>query len=172
MRRIALVVLLCPVMAFAGRPKPCVDVSVAPQYLNKDICISAHIYDVVMLGNGMSFMDVCPPSTPDVECRFTIVSLKADREAVGELEKYRGTDVHVRGIVEQMHGRAGMVLSHARQFTGGPPQFRANPRLLRGFGGEMERGPVGDPNLRAQGGRRAFMNSRDQVPAGGKAQAK
>ena len=40
---------------------------------------------------------------------------------------------HVRGIVQPMHGRAGMVLSHARQFYGGPPKFKPNPLLIRGF---------------------------------------
>jgi hypothetical protein len=70
--------------------------------------------------------------------------------------------VQVRGMVQPMHGRAGMVLSHARQFNGGPPKFRPNPRLARGFNAEQNRPPVNDPNLRSQGSGRAFMNTRDQ----------
>jgi hypothetical protein len=85
-----------------------------------------------------------------------------DRDQVGELRKYRDMDVHVRGIVRPMHGRAGMVLSHARQFYGGPPKFRPNPKLIRGFGADESRPAISDPNLRSQGGRRAFMNSLDQ----------
>jgi hypothetical protein len=81
---------------------------------------------------------------------------------VGELRKYRDMDVHVRGIVRSMHGRAGMVVSHARQFYGGPPKFRPNPKLLRGFNADQERPAVNDPSQRSQGGHRAFMNSRDQ----------
>jgi hypothetical protein len=61
-----------------------------------------------------------------------------------------------------MHGRSGMVLSHARQFYGGAPKFRPNPKLLHGFSGEQARPPIADPNLRPHGGHRAFMNSRDQ----------
>ena len=57
-----------------------------------------------------------------------------------------------------------MVLSHARQFNGGPPKFKPNPMLVHGFNAEQDRPPVSDPNLRSQGGRRAFMNSRDQEP--------
>jgi len=60
-------------------------------------------------------------------------------------------DVEIRGIVQPMHGRAGMVLSHARQFHGGPPKFRPNPLLARGFDAEQERPPVNDPNLRRPG---------------------
>jgi hypothetical protein len=71
-------------------------------------------------------------------------------------------DVEVRGIVQPMHGRAGMVLSHARQFYGGPPKFKPNPRLVRGFTADQGRPPVNDPNLRNQGAGRSFMNSRDQ----------
>ena len=62
-----------------------------------------------------------------------------------------------------MHGRAGMLLSHARQFHGGLPRFRPNPLLTRGFSAEQQSPPLNDPNLRSQGGRRAFMNTRDQV---------
>jgi hypothetical protein len=90
------------------------------------------------------------------------VSLWEDHDEVGELRKYRDMDVHIRGIVRPMHGRAGMVLSHARQFYGGPPKFRPNPMLARGFNAEQSRPPVSDPNLRSQSGGRAFMNSRDQ----------
>ena len=71
-------------------------------------------------------------------------------------------DVRVRGVVQPMHGRNGMMLSHARQFFGGPPKFKPNPKLLRGFSGEQAKPTVADPNLRAHGGHRAFMNSRDQ----------
>jgi hypothetical protein len=148
--------------AFAAPPKPCVSAEEAGKYLNKDLCVSAHIYDLVQLPDGTRFLDVCSPDTPDEKCRFTIVSLWEDHDEVGELRKYKDADVHIRGIVRPMHGRAGMVLSHARQFYGGPPRFRPNPLLARGFNGEESRPPLHDPNLRAQGGRRAFMNTRDQ----------
>jgi hypothetical protein len=61
-----------------------------------------------------------------------------------------------------MHGRAGMVLSHARQFNGGPPKFKPNPKLARGFNAEQDRPPVNDPNLRSQGSHRAFMKTINQ----------
>jgi hypothetical protein len=114
------------------------------------------------LPDGTRFLDICSPDTPDEKCPFTIVSLKDDRGEVGELRKYRNMDVHVRGIVQPMRGRTGIMLSHARQFYGGPPTFRPNPRLIRGFDGEAGRPPVNDPNLRPHGGHRGFMDSRDQ----------
>jgi hypothetical protein len=148
----------------SGKQRSCVPVDEAFKILSKDVCVAAHVYEVVELSDGTRFLDVCAPDTTDANCRFTIVSLGEDRNEVGELSKYRDMDVHIRGIVEPMHGRAGMVLSHARQFYGGPPKFKPNPRLARGFTGEQERPPIGDPNLRSQGGHRGFMNSRDQVP--------
>jgi hypothetical protein len=36
--------------------------------------------------------------------------------------------------------------------------------LAHGFNAGQERPAISDPNLRSQGGRRAFMNSRDQEP--------
>ena len=147
---------------FASHPKSCITAEEAAKITNKDLCINVHVYDVVELQDGTRFLDVCSPETPDVQCSFTIVSLREDREEVGELRKYRDSDVHVRGIVQPMHGRSGMVLSHARQFYGGPPKFKPNSKLLHGFAGEQAKPPVADPNLRPQGGHRAFMNSRDQ----------
>lgn len=151
-----------PALALAAREKPCVPADEATRLLNKDVCVTAHVYDVVELPDGTRFLDVCTPETPDERCRFTVVSRWADREEVGELRKYRDMDVHIRGIVRPMHGRAGIVVSHARQFYGGPPKFRPNPKLVRGFSAEESRPAVNDPNLRSQGGRRGFMNSRDQ----------
>jgi hypothetical protein len=160
-RPVVLLVLVLPLAALAG-PKPCMTAEQALRRTDKDVCVTAHIYDVVELPDGTRFLDVCSPDTSDEACRFTIVSLWEDREEVGELRKYRDMDVQVRGIVRPMHGRAGMVLSHARQFSGGPPKFKPNPKLVRGFSADQDRPPVRDPNLRSQGGGRSFMNSRDQ----------
>jgi len=159
--------LVCLVLAaswpaVAAAKKPCVTADEASKLVNKDVCVTAHVYDVVELPDGTRFLDVCAPQTPDEACRFTIVSLREDRGEVGELRKYRDMNVQVRGIVQPMHGRAGMVLSHARQFSGGPPKFRPNPMLARGFNAEQSRPPINDPNLRSQGAGRAFMNTRDQ----------
>jgi hypothetical protein len=161
---LAAAALCAPTAAFAASPKSCVSAERAAHMLNKDICVAAHIYDVVQLSDGTRFLDVCSPQTPDDQCRFTIVSLREDLGDVGELEKFRNADVQVRGMVQAMHGRAGMILSHARQFYGGPPKFKPNPLLARGFNGEQDRAPLNDPNLHAQGGRRAFMNTREQEP--------
>jgi hypothetical protein len=162
---LVLFTLASPLLGLAAAPKLCVPIDQASKLLNKDICISAHIYDVVELPDGTRFLDVCTPQTTDDACRFTIISLREDHIEVGELRKYRDMDVQVRGIVQPMHGRAGMVLSHARQFYGGPPKFKPNPRLARGFSAEQSRPPINDPNLRSQGSGRAFMNTRDQEAA-------
>ena len=130
--------------------------------LNKDVCVTAHVYDVVQLPDGTRFLDTCTPDTPDEQCRFTIVSLWEDHDEVGELRKYRDANVNIRGLVRPLRGRSEIVLSHARQFSGGPPKFRPNPRLVHGFNGEQERPAISDPNLRMHGGHRAFMNQRNQ----------
>ncbi|MFY9855232.1 MAG: hypothetical protein WAK26_15275 [Terracidiphilus sp.] len=165
LRRVACVVLfvaVLPGLAFAGKQKPCVTADEATGLVNKDVCVTAHVYDVVELPDGTRFLDVCTPETTDEKCKFTIVSLWEDRDDVGELNKYRNMNVQIRGIVRPMHGRAGMVLSHARQFYGGPPKFKPNPLLARGFSADESRPPINDPNLRSQGGRRAFMNTKDK----------
>jgi hypothetical protein len=158
----AALIFFVPAFCFGGKPKHFVPAGEASKMLNKDVCVSAHIYEVVRLADGTRFLDVCAPETPDASCRFTIVSFAADRDTVGDLAAYRDRNVDIRGLVRPMNGRAGIVLSHVRQFSGGPPRFRPNPMLLRGFNADAERPPVSDPNLRTHGRGRTFMNSRDQ----------
>lgn len=149
-----------PLPALAAARKPCVTPEQAYKMVNKDVCVTAHVYDVVQLSDGTRFLDVCTPQTPDDACHFTVVSLWEDHSQVGGLEKYRNKNVQIRGIVQPMHGRAGMVLSRTRQFSGGPPKFSPNPLLADGFNANRSLPPVNDPNLHSQGGHRGFMSSR------------
>src|ERR1700722_15711213 len=103
--RHAVLIACAPALGFAAKSRQCVPADQAAQQLNKDICISAHIYDVVQLPDGTRYLDVCSPQTPDDQCRFTVVSLPADRTEVGELTKYRDANVQIRGIVSPLHGR-------------------------------------------------------------------
>jgi hypothetical protein len=130
--------------------------------LSQDICVSAHVFAVVELEDGTRFLDVCPSDQPDEQCRFTFVSLHADREEVGDLRKYRDQEVQVRGVVRVTRGRMGIQISHVRQFSGGPEKFRPNPKLLRDFNGQSDRMPVRDPNLASSGRHRSFMNPSDK----------
>ena len=159
---VVLMVLVVPMLANCEKQKLCLSADEASHVVNKEVCVSAHVYDVVQSPDGTRFLDICAPETPDDACRFTIVSRWQDRDEVGELGKFRNADVQVRSLVKPMRGRSGMELSHERQFHGGPPRFRPNPRLAHGFNGEQEKPPISDPNLRSHGGRRAFMNTRNQ----------
>jgi len=127
--------------------------------VGQDVCIEAHVYDVVELADGTRFLDVCQPNVPDDRCRFTVISLAEDREQVGELRRYRDQNIQLRGTLRSLHGRMGIVLSHARQFNGGPEKFRPNPRLLRDFNAQSGQMPVRDPNLAPAGHHRSFMNT-------------
>ena len=63
----------------------------------------------------------------DESCRFTIVSMPADRREVGSLDSMREQDVHMRGKVHALHGQSIMLLSNTRQFHDVPEKFRPNP---------------------------------------------
>ncbi len=146
--------------------RPCINTDQAPEYAGKDVCVTAHVYDVVELKDGTRFLDVCPLSMPDAECRFLMLSLYADHGEVGELRRYQNQNVLVRGVIRPMNGRMGIMISNARQFTGGPEKFRPNPKLLRGFFGQSDQMPVLDPNLTAHGRQRSFMNNYSTVQRG------
>lgn len=136
--------------------RPCIAPEDAARHLNRDVCVAAHIYDVVELADGTRFLDVCSPETPDEQCRFSIVSLREDRREVGDLSEYKGREVRIRGVIRPFNARTEMVLSHERQFRGGSEKFRPNPALLKGFSAEDHGTAFRDPTLRASRHRSAF----------------
>ena len=155
--------LISPAHARDRAPAPCLTAEQAAQHPNAEVCVTAHIYQILELTDGSRFLDVCPLSMADNDCRFIILSLAEDRDTVGPLLQYRDMNVHIRGIVRPMHGRMGIVLSHVRQFSGGPPRFRPNPRLLKGFNPDSNRPPIHDPALSTAGRSRSFLNNKDTV---------
>jgi len=148
-------VLLCPVTLFAG--KTCYSPDAALAHQNKDVCVSAHVYDVVELSDGTRFLDVCSPETPDEKCRFTVMSANGDRKSVGDLNQYRQQDIQIRGVVRPYGGRAEILLSDARQFHGGAEKFRPNPALLHGFSAEDGKPAINDPTQRSGHHRSMFQ---------------
>jgi hypothetical protein len=141
-------VMLIATACFASRT--CYSPEDAASHAGKEICLSAHVYDVVENQDGTRYLDVCKPGVPDESCRFTIVSLAADRKEVGELNSVREQDIHLRGQVISLHGESIMVLSHARQFHDGPAKFRPNPDLMKGFDAEDSSTAFKEPSLSAR----------------------
>lgn len=167
-RLLAAIVICAPALALAGKPKSCLTAGEAARLVNKDVCVSAHVYDVVRLSDGTRFLDVCPPQMTDDDCRFTIVSYWGDYDEVGNLEKYRNMNVRIRGSIAPMNGRTMMILSHARQFDGGRPRFRPNPMLSGGFDAAASRPAFAAPGLNVHGSHRSFMSIRSQKTLSGK----
>jgi hypothetical protein len=133
--------------------KPCFDIQQAGQHLNQDVCIRAHVYDVVELADGTRFLDVCSPETSDAACHFTIISLRQDSKEVGSLESLRSQEIEIRGTVHSFAERAGIVLSHQRQLHGGAEKFRPNPALIKGFSAADGKPAFEDPAFKSGGHR-------------------
>jgi hypothetical protein len=140
--------LLLPASLHAGRA--CVAPEEAASHSNKDICVAAHVYNVVDLADGTRIIDVCSPKTADADCRFTIVSLKTDRKDIGDLKHWLDQDIRIRGIVRPVNGRSEIFLSHVRQFHGGSEKFRPNPELMKGFAAGDSKPPVSDPAFKTR----------------------
>lgn len=158
MRGLALgfMLLLSP---FLSASKACYSAEEALSHQNKDVCITAHVYDVVELADGTRFLDVCRPEAPDAECRFTVMSANKDRQEVGDLSQFRQQDIQIRGIVRPFGGRAEILLSNPRQFHGGAEKFHPNPALLHGFSTEDGRPAISDPTLRSGHHRSVFQTA-------------
>ncbi|MBW4043660.1 hypothetical protein [Acidipila rosea] len=142
--------ILCLFAALTVQPlaaRKCYSTDEAADHSGKDVCIRAHVYDVVEMKDGTRFLDVCSPETPDEKCRFSIVSLGQDRKDVGELSQLRNQDIQIRGTIRPFRGRSEILLSNARQFKGGPEKFHANPALMKGFAPDDGKAPVNDPAL-------------------------
>jgi hypothetical protein len=150
-------VALCPVASWAA--KTCYSPEEALTHENKDVCVTAHVYEVVELADGTRFLDVCSPETPDDKCRFTVMSASGDRKTVGDLSQYREQDIQIRGVVRPFGGRAEILLSDARQFHGGAEKFRPNPALLHGFSAEDGRAAFPDPAMKSGKHRSVFQTA-------------
>ena len=157
--RIPVAVLLMMVSATLMAEKTCYTPDEALAHANKDVCVAAHVYDVVELSDGTRFLDVCSPETSDEKCRFTILSTNADRKSVGDLSQYRQQDIRIRGTVRPYDGRAEILLSDARQFHGGAEKFRPNPALLHGFSAEDGRTAFVDPAMKSGRHRSVFQSA-------------
>ena len=150
--RTAFLILLLPSIFLSGpalqaSTRVCHPVADAARYTGKDVCISAHIYDVAQLADGTRFLDTCSPETIDADCHFTIASLPQDRRAAGDLASLRGRDIQLRGVVHSVNDRSLIYLSDGRQLHGGAEKFRPNPALLSGFAAENGKAPVHSPSL-------------------------
>lgn len=134
-------------------PRPCLAMTEAARHLNQDVCLSAHVYDVIELADGTRFLDVCSPETSDEACHFTIISLRQDRKDVGSLQELRGQPIEIRGVVHSFSGRAGIILSASRQLHGGAEKFRPNPALMKGFSAADGKSAFDDPAFKSGGHR-------------------
>ena len=135
-RWLLLLSLLAPLLiatACLAAKRPCYSPEEAAAHAGKEICLSAHVYDVAEDPDGTRYLDVCKPGSPDESCRFSVVSLAQDRATVGPLTKLAMQDVQLRGTVRAIGGRSLILLSDQRQLHDGPEKFRPNPELMRGF---------------------------------------
>jgi hypothetical protein len=145
--RTILGLLLLSSAALHAATRPCHPASEAARYTGKDICITAHIYDIAQLRDGTRFLDTCSPETSDADCRFTIASLPQDRRDAGNLNELPGKDIELRGTIHSVNQRSLIYLSSARQLHGGAEKFRPNPALVHGFSAADSKAPVHDPSL-------------------------
>ena len=151
-RRLLLIFIFGPLLvatACLAASRPCYPPEEAAAHTEKEICLAAHVFEVVESADGTRYLDVCRPDVPDEGCRFTVVSMAADRREVGSLGSLRDQDVHLRGTVHALHGQAIMLLSNARQLHDGPEKFRPNPALLSGFSAGNEATAFRDPAMTA-----------------------
>jgi len=142
--------IAAPLRGFAG-VRPCFDLADAVQHLNQDVCIRAHVYEVIELADGTRFLDVCSPETSDEACHFTVISLRQDRKEVGALQMLSGQEIEIRGTIHSFVGRSGIVLSEARQLHGGAEKFRPNPALMKGFSAADGKSAFDDPAFKSGG---------------------
>lgn len=123
-------------LPFAWAKRVCIEPENALKHVNKEVCVAAHVYRVVDAADGIHFLDVCSPETPDAECHFFVLSFSKDEKAVGNLQDLVDQTIHIRGTVHTIQGRAEIVLSSQKQLHGGKEKFKPNPQLVRTFSAE------------------------------------
>ncbi len=135
-----------PLPCLLAKSKPCIAPDQASQHVNKDVCVTAHVYTVVSAAQDTRFLDVCSPQTSDAACHFTIVSFHQDKKDVGNLAPLVNQTIQIRGTVRTFEGRQEIVLNRRQQLHGGKAKFRANPRLIQSFSAENGGKAISDKN--------------------------
>ena len=162
-RLLALVLLLVLALFISrqGYARTCYPPEQAAAHAEKDICLAAHVYNVIESADGTRYLDVCKPGGVDGECSVSILSLAIDKKDVGELASLRNQDIELRGTPHVMHGQTTVILSHARQLKDGPEKFRPNPTLLAAFNAGSGEMPIRDPALNGhkRSGKSSFKGS-------------
>jgi hypothetical protein len=128
--------LLLPALPGAAKSMHCIAPNETLRHLNKNVCVTAHVYTVVHAAEDTRFLDVCSPQTSDADCHFTIVSFHGDQNTVGDLSSLQNKNIEIRGTVRAFEGRAEIVLNTPKQLRGGNERFIANPQLLESFSAE------------------------------------
>jgi hypothetical protein len=122
--------------ALAATKRACIAPEDALRHINKDICITVHIYRVVDAADGIHFLDVCSPETSDADCHFFILSLSRDEKSIGDIQALVNQTIQIRGTVHTIQGRAEIVFSSEQQLHGGKEKFHPNPQLMKSFSAE------------------------------------
>ena len=137
---------LMPAAIAHARTPACSPADDARLHSSEDICLQAHVFDIVTVAGGTRFLDLCSPDTSDDACHVSVVSYAKDRKQVGDIEAVRGKDISIRGALQNYNGHYVLVLNDERQLRGGAAHFTPDPRLLRSTSAES--GEDKSPELR------------------------
>jgi hypothetical protein len=163
---LALASAALPAYAAVLLKQPCIGTEDTSSHINKDVCVKAHIYDVVAMPGGITFLDTCSPETNNGQCHFTIASMPEDRDDVGNLNALRGRDIEIRGNVRDFPRSSTphreILLTHERQLHGGAEKFRPNPELLHKYSAEDHSLAFRDPNTRTGQGKASLRGNSNQ----------
>lgn len=158
----ALMMAAAPVHA----ARRCYSAAYAARHPHQKLCVKAHVYQEIRLGDGTRILDICSPHRSASDCRFAFASLEGRHTSVGSLKQYVGKEIEVRGEIQPIRGRAEILLSRAKQIHAvtqpehsrqeeadtGRGRFHPNPALLKGFNATQTRMPIAAPAFRSRDG--------------------
>lgn len=103
----------------------CVPVQEAGRHIGQTQCVAGKVLRVKVGAAGVHFLDFCEDQAP---CPFTVVIFSGDLKDVGDVRRFAGRMIEIKGPVKLYDGRAEIILSRISQVTGGAAMIPPLPK--------------------------------------------
>jgi hypothetical protein len=103
----------------------CIPIQDASLHVGQTQCVTGKVLRVKVATSGVHFLDFCEDQ---VACPFTVVIFSYDLKDVGDVRRFAGRTIEIRGPVKLYDGRPEIILSRISQVTGGAAMIPPLPK--------------------------------------------
>ncbi len=120
----ALFLLLLPA-TLPSYASDCVSISEATKHVGEVKCVEGKVVRVQVGTAGVHYLHFCEDQAA---CPFYVVVFPHDLKDVGDVRRFAGREIQIRGMLKLYDGRPEIILSRISQVTGGAAMIPPLPK--------------------------------------------